>query len=125
MGEDLKQEVLEVKDLGEDVINTKDSQESESTILDNEYPMEDYGQKEQSQPSQPKLSYEDLHTIAVQATQQAEMFQKELQKYQQETVYMRLEFLFKVLETGKYFTTPFINRCSSEIEKMLTIPGQE
>jgi hypothetical protein len=74
---------------------------------------------------QPELTYEQLHTIAVQATQQAEMFQRELQKYQNESLYIRLDFLFKVLTTSDRFSVSFVKKCADEVELLLTIPEQK
>ena len=106
MGEvDLKEEVQEVQEVQEEV--------------------QEQGEKVQGTPEQPRLSYEQLHTIAVQATQQAEMFQRELQKYQNESLYIRLDFLFKVVADSSKFSTSFVKRCVDEIELLLTIPEQK
>ena len=78
--------------------------------------------KPQEVTEQTKLSYEQLHTIAVQATQQAEMFQRELQKYQNESLYIRLDFLFKVVQSPNVFGNNFVKKCTDEIELLLTIP---
>lgn len=82
-------------------------------------------QKVEGEKAQPRLSYEQLHTIAVQATQQAEMFQRELQKYQNESLYIRLDFLFKVLGAADKFSSSFVKKCADEIELLLTIPEQK
>ena len=88
-------------------------------------PEPEKSEEPKGRPEQPKLTYEQLHTIAVQATQQAEMFQRELQKYQNESLYIRLDFLFKVLGSSDKFSTTFVKKCADEIELLLTIPEQK
>lgn len=88
-------------------------------------PEVEVSEEPKGRPEQPKLTYEQLHTIAVQATQQAEMFQRELQKYQNESLYIRLDFLFKVLSSADKFPVTFVKKCADEIELLLTIPEQK
>lgn len=77
------------------------------------------------QETEQKLSYEQLHEIAVQASQQAEMFQRELIRLKDESLYIRLDFLFKVVANKEAFNSTFSKKCSDEIELLMTIPDKK
>lgn len=74
------------------------------------------------QTEQPKMTYEQVYQIAVQATQQLDLLQQELNKTRDESLYVRLDFLFKVLNTHTRFSESFVRKCADEIELLLTIP---
>lgn len=80
------------------------------------------GPKEINQ--QGKISYEQMKTIAIQATQQAQVFEQEVLKLRDNNLFVRLDFLFKVVENSTKFNTSFVTKCVSEIELLLTIPKQ-
>lgn len=82
-------------------------------------------QKERAQPEQAKLSYEQVYQIAQQATQQLDMLQQEFNKNRDESLFIRLDFLFKVLTNKASFPVLFVVRCANEIELLLTIPDQK
>jgi len=90
------------------------------TISDDKEVLESV-QSKQEEVNQ-EVSYEQMKTIAIQATQQTEMLQKELQRLQQESFYIRLDFLFKVVQFNKSFPPSFVNKCAKEIEGSMTIP---
>ena len=100
-------------------------EKQEETVVEEVVKVVETVETPKEEAKQPQLSYEQLHTIAVQATQQAEMFQRELQKYQNESLYIRLDFLFKVLSSADRFPTTFVKKCADEIELLLTIPEQK
>lgn len=66
-----------------------------------------------------EVSYEQLKTIALQAQQTAYNLKERLQNI--DMVSLRLTWLFKVIENKTSFNKDFINKCSSEIENLLTI----
>ena len=76
-----------------------------------------------------ELSYDKLHEIAVQATQQLSLLQDENNKLKNESLFIRLEFLFKVLDAESkmlgIFNKDFVNKCALEIEELMTIPSAE
>lgn len=76
-------------------------------------------------PKQPgKLSYEQLEEIARQQSQQSQQLYEELQKARTNDLYVRVDFLFKVVENRQAFPTPFVRKCTQEIELLMTIPEQ-
>ena len=74
---------------------------------------------------QKKLSYDELNTIAAQATQQNRMLAQQLQRVQNDLTIKRLELLFKVLDIKDAFPTEFTQKAAMEIIDLLTIPEQE
>lgn len=42
-----------------------------------------------------------------------------------DNMFKRLDYLFKVVENGDKFSIDFLNRCSEEIEALLTVPDNE
>lgn len=66
-----------------------------------------------------KLTYEQLEQVASQIQQKLIIAENKLRTIDFASV--RLNWLFKVIENKLSFTTEFVNRCSKEIEDLLTI----
>ena len=78
------------------------------------------GPKEVNQST--PITYEQMKTIAIQATQQAQAFEQEVLKLRDNNLFVRLDFLFKVVEHSTKFNKLFVDKCTNEIELLLTIP---
>lgn len=104
-------EVEETKEVSEDIKECDGSQHAMSQSIAEEV-------QEQAQ----ELPYDQLKMIAIQATQQTQKLQEELQGYRNESLYVRLDFLFKVIQFNKSFPPSFVNKCAKEIEKLMTLP---
>lgn len=68
-----------------------------------------------------KLSYEELEKVAHQMSEQLRMAHAQLQQQHVESLYKRLDYLFKVVENSANFKLKFVNKCTVEIEGLLTI----
>lgn len=68
-----------------------------------------------------KLSYEQLEQVVQRVYSQNEQLQKALQESYIQNTFSRLNFLFKVLEQGSYFSEVFINKCTDEIVDLMTL----
>ena len=68
-----------------------------------------------------KFSYEELNDIASQLSQQNQQLYAQLQRVNMTNAFRRLDYLFKVVENGAWFTQEFLDNCISEIEESLTI----
>lgn len=69
-----------------------------------------------------KLSYEQLVEICNQLETKYKQLVQQYMQVQQNQIFMRLDFLFKVVENSNNFSVEFANKCVSEIENLLTIP---
>lgn len=102
---------MEENELGEDVVMEPSMMPTDETLEEGT-----------------KVSYEQLEQIARQAVQQAGHFREQLMRVQEDRLYTRLDFLFKVLETrskmSTVFTNEFVYKCTNEIESLLTLPEQ-
>ena len=83
--------------------------------------------KETTQASgQPKqLSYEQLKNVAGQLQQQNMQLRKALQEANFSNMFKRLDYLFKVMEYPHMFSDEFVQKCTIEIESLMTIPEPE
>lgn len=72
-----------------------------------------------------KLSYDELENIAKQLSDQNRQLYQKLQETTTESMFKRLDFLFKVLEFNSSFDQAFTDKCVEEIQYMITIPEQE
>ena len=70
-----------------------------------------------------KLSYEELENIAMQLQSKCQSLYNELASIS--NAFKRLECLFKVLENHSLFTDDFINKCTAEVEDIMTIKTEE
>lgn len=78
-----------------------------------------------AQPTQRKLTYEELENIAHQLNEQGKALTQRLREMDLANTFKRIDYLFKVLDTrGAIFSTEFIERCAKELETVLTIPEQ-
>lgn len=71
---------------------------------------------------QKKLTYEQLNDACNQLWQQNKQLVKRNKELEQFVMNKRLDYLFKVLECSKEFSSDFIRNCASEIEEAMTIP---
>ena len=74
---------------------------------------------EEQKNNQEKLSYEKLEEVAVQLQQRCAMLENKLRSI--DLVSIRLNYLFKVLEVKSSFSEEFVNKCSKEVEEILTV----
>lgn len=74
---------------------------------------------EEQKNIQEKLSYEKLEEVAVQLQQRCAMLENKLRSI--DLVSIRLNYLFKVLEIKSSFSEEFVNKCSKEVEEILTV----
>lgn len=74
---------------------------------------------EEQKNNQEKLSYEKLEEVAVQLQQRCVMLESKLRSI--DLMSIRLKYLFKVLDAKSSFSLEFINKCSDEIEEILTV----
>lgn len=72
-----------------------------------------------------KPSYEDLQELCGQLSQRLQVAYEQIKKMDASNVLQRLNYLFKVLENYAHFNPDFVDKCSSEIEDLLTIPEEE
>lgn len=79
------------------------------------------GKKEETK----KLTYEQLNDACNQLWQQNKQLAVRNRELEQFAVNKRLEFLFKVLEFSREFSSDFVGTCAKEIEEALTIPQQK
>lgn len=66
-----------------------------------------------------KLTYEQLEQAAMQLQQRLMMAETRLKSIDFAT--MRLTWLFKVIENKSSFSAEYVDKCSKEIESILTI----
>ena len=71
---------------------------------------------------QKKLTYEQLNDACNQLWQQNKQLVKGNKELEQFVMNKRLDYLFKVLECSKEFSSDFIGNCASEIEEAMTVP---
>lgn len=71
---------------------------------------------------QKKLTYEQLNDACNQLWQQNKQLVKRNKELEQFVMNKRLDYLFKVLECSKEFSSDFIRNCASEIEEAITVP---
>lgn len=74
---------------------------------------------EEQKNNQEKLSYEKLEEVAVQLQQRCVMLENKLRSI--DLMSIRLKYLFKVLDVKSSFSEVFVNKCSNEIEEILTV----
>ena len=72
-----------------------------------------------------KMSYEQLEGIAHQLSEQNRQLFAKLQELNMTNVFKRLDYLFKVIENGHMFEQDFLEKCTAEVESLMTVPEQE
>ena len=78
--------------------------------------------EENKMEEQKKLTYEQLNDACNQLWQQNKQLVKRNKELEQFVMNKRLDYLFKVLECSKEFSSDFIENCTSEIEEAMTVP---
>lgn len=69
-----------------------------------------------------KFTYEQLENIASQLHEQVRQLSAKLQEVEAFNIFKRLDYLFKVVENSKSFNKDFVDKCSKEIEDLITLP---
>lgn len=72
-----------------------------------------------------KMSYEQLENVAHQLSEQVKQLYAKLQEANLENMFKRLDYLFRVVENAHSFSVDFVNKCTSEIESLMTLPDPE
>lgn len=72
-----------------------------------------------------KMSYEQLENVAHQLSEQNRQLFNKLQELNMSNVFKRLDYLFKVIESGHMFNEDFLGKCIHEIEDLMTVSEQE
>jgi hypothetical protein len=71
-----------------------------------------------------KMSYEQLENIAHQLSEQVKQLYMKLQAANMGNMFKRLDYLFKVVESGHMFKQDFLEKCIAEIEELMTVPEE-
>lgn len=71
-----------------------------------------------------KMSYEQLENVAHQLSEQSRQLYIKLQQANMNNMFKRLDYLFKVIENEHVFNPEFINKCTNEIEELITVPEE-
>ena len=71
-----------------------------------------------------KLSYEQLEQIANQYSEQARQLYLKLQEANMTNMFKRMDYLFKVIENNKVFSSNFVEKCINELEELMKLPEE-
>lgn len=71
-----------------------------------------------------KLSYEQLEQIANQYSEQARQLYLKLQEANITNMFKRMDYLFKVVENNKVFSSNFVEKCINELEELMKLPEE-
>lgn len=71
-----------------------------------------------------KLSYEQLEQIANQYSEQARQLYLKLQEANMTNMFKRMDYLFKVIENNKVFSSDFVKKCINELEELMKLPEE-
>lgn len=72
-----------------------------------------------------KMSYEQLENVAHQLSEQNRQLFAKVQELNMTNVFKRLDYLFKVVESGHMFKQDFLEKCITEIKNLMTVSEQE
>lgn len=72
-----------------------------------------------------KLTYEQLNDACNQLLQQNRQLIQRCRELEQFALNKRLDYLFKIIEFNKMFSSDFVVSCTEEIEQAMTIPQEE
>ena len=72
-----------------------------------------------------KMSYGQLENVAHQLSEQNRQLFAKLQELNMANMFKRLDYLFKVVESGHMFKQDFLEKCIAEIESLMIVPEQE
>lgn len=75
--------------------------------------------EEKNNTTAEKLSYEKLEQAAMQLQQRLMIAENRLKSI--DFASMRLTWLFRVIENKDAFTPEFVNKCSKEVQELLTL----
>mgnify|MGYP000977978757 CR=1 FL=1 len=71
------------------------------------------------------MSYEQLENVAHQLSEQNRQLFNKLQELNMSNVFKRLDYLFKVIESGHMFNEDFLGKCIHEIEDLMTVQNKK
>lgn len=74
---------------------------------------------EEEKKKETKLTYEQLENVAIQLQQRLMTAENKLKTIDFASV--RLTWLFKVIENKEQFSPVFVEKCTTEVENLLTI----
>lgn len=72
-----------------------------------------------------KLSYEELENLCRQLSNQSKQLYQKLQEQNNFNAFKRLDYLFKVMEFAIQFDSTFVEKCTKEIEQIMTLDEVE
>ena len=72
-----------------------------------------------------KLTYEQLNDACNKLLQQNRQLIQRSRELEQFALNKRLDYLFKIIEFNKMFSSDFVVSCTEEIEQAMTIPQEE
>lgn len=72
-----------------------------------------------------KLTYDQLNDACNQLVQQNRQLMMRNRELEQFAMNKRLDYLFKVLEFSREFSSDFVGNCASEITSAMVIPEEE
>lgn len=80
---------------------------------------------EENKEKQEKLSYEELEKRFYQVVENNRKLYQQLQSTYIDNLFKRLDYLFKVVENSMSFSTEFVDKCTKEIETMITVDNKD
>lgn len=72
-----------------------------------------------------KLTYEQLNDACNQLWQQNKQLAMRNRELEQFAMNKRLDYLFKVLEFGREFSSDFVGICATEIQEAMALPQEK
>ena len=72
-----------------------------------------------------KPSYEQLERDIIGLKGVNNQLLMQLQQMNMGNLFKRLDYLFKVIESGNMFKQYFLEKCIAEVESLMTVPEQE
>lgn len=72
-----------------------------------------------------KFSYEELSNICSQLQSKCNQLIQQNLQLQQQQIFIRLDFLFKVLDKKEDFDANFVSTCKKEIVSLMSIEDKE
>ena len=77
------------------------------------------------QAEEKKPSYEELENVAVELQNKCKELFDALQKSNLQNIFMRLDYLFKVIENSKEFDNEFVTSCVQEIKNIMIVKEEK
>jgi predicted nuclease with TOPRIM domain len=80
--------------------------------------------EQQAVEQKPQATYEQLNNYAVHLEIENKQLRRKIDELNVTNILERLKYLFKVVEIGDKFSVEFLNKCTKEIENLMTIPEE-